>query len=548
MNTALLLATLLLLGSDIPDRQMVIAVVGAPGTDEYGSQFLEWSGRWQAAAKQADADFISIGTDESGDVWVAHQKNNPPFHYGKTVGHLRASGAFVDNVLLDPDPNPHTGVGPTGLSVDSNGKVWVGCFDSNCVMRIDPVLGTAGEVDLVVPLGTAATHPSGLDAQPYNYSDMTGFNNHIVNTHPVLKPYKGYWMVVDDSGNLGMVWETVSWVRPVPNTGRIEVHVRAAESRTGLYSQEFVAVPDTGVVPAGVIGRFLEVRVALIRDDLAHNPILNELKVCGHTTTLLITEQPGNQIVPEGGTATFIITASGTDPLSFQWYHDDSPLSDGPWVSGANSATLTIHDVHCLNGGAYWVLVQDASGTTLESTKAFLVMDARTIVFYNAGSGTYPYPATINVSGLPTGIGQVTVTLNVLYHLNGYGQPKPADLGILLEDPEGQTVMLMSHAGGNSPVPEQAGVTLTFDDLAQSQIPDWYIASGIYQPSPYQPVPTMPWPAPAPGYGTGLSTFNGPARNPNGVWKLYVWDFGGGDPSVGQIQGSWCLTISPFTP
>jgi hypothetical protein len=68
MNTALLLATLLLLGSDVPDRQTVIAVCGAPGTDEYGSQFLEWSGRWQAAAQQADADFVSIGTDEGGDV------------------------------------------------------------------------------------------------------------------------------------------------------------------------------------------------------------------------------------------------------------------------------------------------------------------------------------------------------------------------------------------------------------------------------------------------------------------------------------------------
>lgn len=64
MNTALLLTSLLLLGSDIPDRQSVITVVGASGTEEYGQQFKEWSERWQSAATSANADFVSIGTTE----------------------------------------------------------------------------------------------------------------------------------------------------------------------------------------------------------------------------------------------------------------------------------------------------------------------------------------------------------------------------------------------------------------------------------------------------------------------------------------------------
>ena len=65
MNIAFALTSLLLLGSDIPDRQTVIVVVGAPGTDEYGQQFLEWSERWQTAATQAEADFVSIGVGTS---------------------------------------------------------------------------------------------------------------------------------------------------------------------------------------------------------------------------------------------------------------------------------------------------------------------------------------------------------------------------------------------------------------------------------------------------------------------------------------------------
>ncbi|HUG68482.1 MAG TPA: hypothetical protein VMM76_12085 [Pirellulaceae bacterium] len=65
MNTALLLTPLLLLGLGIPDRQSVITVIGAPGTEEYGQQFKEWSERWQSAATSANADFVSIGTTES---------------------------------------------------------------------------------------------------------------------------------------------------------------------------------------------------------------------------------------------------------------------------------------------------------------------------------------------------------------------------------------------------------------------------------------------------------------------------------------------------
>ncbi len=68
MSMSLLLASLLLLGSDVPDRQAVIAVVGAPGTDDYGRQFMEWSERWRTAAASAGADFTSIGAADSSEL------------------------------------------------------------------------------------------------------------------------------------------------------------------------------------------------------------------------------------------------------------------------------------------------------------------------------------------------------------------------------------------------------------------------------------------------------------------------------------------------
>src|SRR5437016_623918 len=47
-------------------RAAVIVVIGAEGTKEYGEQFRQWALRWEAAAKQASADFVAIGLDDAG--------------------------------------------------------------------------------------------------------------------------------------------------------------------------------------------------------------------------------------------------------------------------------------------------------------------------------------------------------------------------------------------------------------------------------------------------------------------------------------------------
>jgi hypothetical protein len=49
------------------ERPAVLVVVGAEGTNEYGEQFRQWAGRWEAAAKVAGAEFAAIGLDEAGE-------------------------------------------------------------------------------------------------------------------------------------------------------------------------------------------------------------------------------------------------------------------------------------------------------------------------------------------------------------------------------------------------------------------------------------------------------------------------------------------------
>ena len=146
-----------------------------------------------------------------------------------------------------------------------------------------------------------------------------------------------------------------------------------------------------------------------------------------------------------------------------------------------------------------------------------------------------PYPSTINVSGLTGAIHKVTVTLNNISHGG------PDDMDIMLAAPNGGYLMLMS----DGPVePPMVDITVTFDDAAAQFIPDTNaITSGSYKPFNYGSLPDfMPPPAP-PGPHflgpTNLAFLN--RSNPNGAWKLYVFD---DEPEAGGWIDGWSLTIT----
>jgi hypothetical protein len=61
---ATLLAMTLLLAMDKPkDTPSVLVVVGAPGSDEYRSEFHHWASLWRAAAEKASAQFLELGEE-----------------------------------------------------------------------------------------------------------------------------------------------------------------------------------------------------------------------------------------------------------------------------------------------------------------------------------------------------------------------------------------------------------------------------------------------------------------------------------------------------
>ncbi len=193
---------------------------------------------------------------------------------------------------------------------------------------------------------------------------------------------------------------------------------------------------------------------------------------------------------------------------------------------GSATITVTVSDGPLSASDVFNLTVTPA----LSGTKTYTNAAAITISDVGAGS---PYPSLINVTGLGGMISNVTARLINISHTF------PDDIDLLLMSPTGQTVLLMSDAGGSSDLND---VTMTFSDAAAAALSNsGQLTSGTFKPTNFEAA-TDSFTAPAPPgpYATNLFAFNG--QPANGTWSLYVMDDGAGD--AGTIDGGWSLTIT----
>ena len=98
-----------------------------------------------------------------------------------------------------------------------------------------------------------------------------------------------------------------------------------------------------------------------------------------------ITTQPEPVLTTNGGTATFTVLAMGTAPLQYQWFRSGSQP-----VSGATSATLTIHPVTLADAGAYSVRVSNPYGVTSSVPANLVIISPPVFVTQPQGAITNP--------------------------------------------------------------------------------------------------------------------------------------------------------------
>ncbi len=196
--------------------------------------------------------------DGNDHVWTAHSLDPNR----RTIGHLLNDGTFIGNVVLS-DQN----VGPTGVAVDSAGKIWATGYNNGKAHRIDPALGPIGG-DAVTPVG-AEDLVVVVGGRLYNYSDMTG-------STLTAAPNSGAWTVTYDSGIVGAEWGAVSWTSSEPATSSIAVTAASSADCVSFGASEAVTDGDDLSVADG---QCLKVVASWTRASTGETPILFDLTI-----------------------------------------------------------------------------------------------------------------------------------------------------------------------------------------------------------------------------------------------------------------------------
>ena len=87
----------------------------------------------------------------------------------------------------------------------------------------------------------------------------------------------------------------------------------------------------------------------------------------------VITDDPDNQTVCEGGSATLIVSATGTGSLSYQW------RKNGSNISGATGSSYTINPAAAGDGGIYQCIVSNSCDSIISAAAIVTVSTAPTI-------------------------------------------------------------------------------------------------------------------------------------------------------------------------
>jgi hypothetical protein len=97
-----------------------------------------------------------------------------------------------------------------------------------------------------------------------------------------------------------------------------------------------------------------------------------------------ISQQPTGLAVAQGGSATFTVSATGSEPLTYQWQLDGNAIPD------ATNPVYNIPDVQTLNAGNYSVVIINPIGVTNSATVALTIPGNGTLPvaddFANAGT------------------------------------------------------------------------------------------------------------------------------------------------------------------
>ena len=93
----------------------------------------------------------------------------------------------------------------------------------------------------------------------------------------------------------------------------------------------------------------------------------------------MIVGQPVNQFIAVGGSATLTVTATGSNPLTYQWLKNGRKFGNSATVSGTTSNTLTLTKMALNSSGNYSVVVKNIYGSATSVPAQLTVLTPPTL-------------------------------------------------------------------------------------------------------------------------------------------------------------------------
>jgi hypothetical protein len=146
------------------------------------------------------------------------------------------------------------------------------------------------------------------------------------------------------------------------------------------------------------------IATALAGDTGAYDCVVTN--ACGSATSsaaaLLVQDspsigtQPLAQSHPAGSAATFVVAATGTAPLTYQWRKDASNLSNVGSISGATTPSLSISPLGIADAGEYDCVITNPCGTTTSNAATLTITHCPSDLDNGSGTGTLDGGVDIN--------------------------------------------------------------------------------------------------------------------------------------------------------
>jgi len=302
---------------------------------------------------------LGIALDSTGNVYVADSGNMVIRKITPSGSMTTLAGAIgVLGAADGTGTNARFGA-PAGIAIDSSGNLYVTDSGSSTLRKITAtgtvttIGGFFGEPGLIDgPLSTSA----------YQFSHLHG-------------------ITCDTSGNLFITdGSSGTYIREISSAGIVSTlagnNTPGSTDGTGssatFSNAKGIAVDASGALYITNTGS------SIIRKAVAAS--LN--------SPPKITNNPTNTLGTTGFSASLQVTATGTNPLNYQWYFNNKALTNSSTISGATSAVLTVSSLSSAAVGQYYVIVSNAYGSAT-SQPATLALNIPVII---------TQPQSVNVS------------------------------------------------------------------------------------------------------------------------------------------------------